>query len=131
MNYLEIAVIGICLSFVIGSCSKSCTMTSESNLKIERERGYKDGLEKGKKAAEKDYYKKYEKLKADYDSQFERNKKIFEEKVSFAYKEGELKGTEEMTAEINSVMTINTEKKNQAKRKAKQNWNSVISTGEE
>lgn len=129
MGKVSLVICAICLLFMISTGIKSCSKTSDSNLQMEKARGYNTGVLEGKKAAESDYTKKMEKLKNDYEDLLEKNKNILEGKVTESYNQGIQQGIEKMTEEINSVMTIKTDNKKTKSKKTKQNWNEIISTG--
>ena len=82
MGKVSLVICAICLLFMISAGIKSCTKTSDSNLRREKEKGYNVGVFEGKKAAESDYAKKIENLKNDYEALLEKNKGILEGKVT-------------------------------------------------
>ena len=132
MEKIGFILAAICLCFILGAGVKSCKKTSEANLKIEKENGYKKGFNDGKQKAEEDFLNILEQNKKNYEFQLEKDKAAFEQRVTESYNEGLQKGIAEMTEEINSAITINTETKQKTKsKKSKKNWNEIISTGGE
>lgn len=131
MRKVILKIYASCLIIVLSAGIISCSKASEVNLQREREKGYNSGLAEGRKAAESDYTKKMEKQKNDYEELLEKNKNILEGKVTESYNQGIQQGIEKMTEEINSAMTIKTDNKKTKSKKAKKNWNEIISTGGE
>lgn len=130
MEKVGIVITALCLCFILSAGIKSCKKTNDENLKIEREKGYKQGFSDGKIKAETDFTKIIEQEKKDFESQLEKDKVFYEQKFLESYNDGLQKGIEKISEEINSAITIQTEEKQKLK-KSKQNWNEIISTGGE
>ena len=127
MEKVGIFVIVICLCCIISTGIKSKKRTNDSNLKIERDNGYKKGYVNGQIKAEEDFSKILEKNKKEYEAKLESDRTVLEKKILDSYNEGLQNGIDKMTEEINSAIKINTEEKQNLQKQKKQNWNDIIS----
>ena len=118
---MKTIIASICLVLIFAI--KSCSSTSDYNLQKSRERGYADGVIKGKNEAETVFSRKLEQQKNDYEALLLQKKNELEQKVKDTYHEGVQKGIQKMTEEINSAVTIKTDNKKSKRKKSKQNWN--------